>query len=157
MAHAAFPASDKLTFLALRQIVEIHTGTALPQTINPINLTTAEALPAREACASGTHHRVGDCSIPFPLDSVRPSGGVAATQTGNISEPQQKPDAAKQFETMVVSFMLKDVVKSDLKNVLGEGAGGDFYLSVFTDAVARQIVEAGGIGIQQHIGPKAND
>lgn len=58
---------------------------------------------------------------------------------------------------MVVSFMLKDVVKSDFKDVLGEGAGGDFYLSVFTDAVARQIVKAGGIGIQQHIGPKAND
>ena len=126
--------------------------------IDAVSLPAGVATSRSEACAPGARHRIGECSTPFPLEAARvdgaePSGialeGAAAGARG--------PDTAKAFETMVVSFMLKDVVKSDLQGVLGEGAGGDFYLSVFTDAVARQIVEAGGIGIQQHIGPKVDD
>lgn len=126
--------------------------------IDALTLPAGAMAVRAEACAPGAHHRAAECNTPFPLEAA----STDATTPSSIAQKggtvqASRPDAAKEFETMVVSFMLKDVVKSDLKNVLGEGAGGDFYLSVFTDAVARQIVKAGGIGIEQHIGPKTDD
>jgi len=126
--------------------------------IDAVSLPAGVATSRSEACAPGARHRIGECSTPFPLQATRSdSAGSSGIALEDAAVRSQGPNAAKEFETMVVSFMLKDVVRSDLKDVLGEGAGGDFYLSVFTDAVARQIVEAGGIGIQQHIDPEAND
>lgn len=135
-----------------------RTRAALTNIIDAVTLPVGVATTQGEACSPGTHHRIGECTIPFPLEVARPDGPVSQGIALKDAEGRPGgPDAAKEFETMVVSFMLKDVVKHDLKNVMGEGAGGDFYLSVFTDAMARKIVEAGGIGIQQHIGPKADD
>ena len=125
--------------------------------IDPVSLPAGMVSDRVEVCAPGMRHRIDECSIPFPLEAARAEATAGGIAVKDGAGQASRPDAAKEFETMVVSFMLKDVVKSDLQNVLGEGAGGDFYLSVFTDAVARQIVRAGGIGIQQHIGPKADD
>ena len=126
--------------------------------IDALTLPAGMMATRAEACAPGANHRVAECNTPFPLEAASAdSEKSAAIALKGGAAPAGRGDAAKEFETMVVSFMLKDVVKSDLRNVLGEGAGGDFYLSVFTDAVARQIVKAGGIGIEQHIGPKTDD
>ena len=123
--------------------------------IDAVTLQAGTMAPQTEACAP---QHTAQCSTPFTLEAA-PTNAAAPSPIALKGDAAQagRPDAAKEFETMVVSFMLKDVVNSDLKNVLGEGAGGDFYLSVFTDAVARQIVKAGGIGIEQHIGPKTDD
>jgi Rod binding domain-containing protein len=84
---------------------------------------------------------------PFSLGKVQTE---RAHGEGN-AKAGQPPAIAQKFEAMVVSFMIKDVIKSDMQSAFGKGAGADQYVSMFADAIAQDIVKAGGFGIAEQI------
>ncbi|MCB1439080.1 MAG: rod-binding protein [Nitratireductor sp.] len=83
----------------------------------------------------------------FSIGSVQAKAGESAG-SANAGQP---PAVAQKFEAMVVSFMIKDVIKSDMQSAFGKGAGADQYVSMFADAIAQDIVKAGGFGIAKQI------
>lgn len=57
-------------------------------------------------------------------------------------------DAAEKFEAQFLSIMMQQMftgVKSD--GMFGGGAGEDMFKSVLTEAMAKQVAHAGGVGI----------
>lgn len=57
------------------------------------------------------------------------------------------PDVTKQFEVMVLSQLIGEVFKEQSDGAFGKGMQGDFYTSIFTDAVAEKLAEGDGFGI----------
>lgn len=65
----------------------------------------------------------------------------------SVVEVDSRADANAQFEKMVISQMLGEIFQEQTEGAFGEGMQGDFYTSLFTDAVAEQLIEKGGLGI----------
>jgi Rod binding domain-containing protein len=62
-------------------------------------------------------------------------------------EPSEKENAAAAFEAMVISQFIGEILKEQSAGAFGSGAEGDFYSSVFADAISKQLTEAGTFGI----------
>ena len=72
---------------------------------------------------------------------------MAQARATDRSAPVENIDVAKQFETMVLSQLIAQVFHEQPDGAFGEGMQGDFYKSVFSEAIAEQMVKGGGIGI----------
>ena len=68
-----------------------------------------------------------------------------------LSGSSEKAKAAIEFETMVLSQFIGEMFKEQAAGAFGDGAEGDFYTSVFSDAISKQLSEAGGFGIAKLI------
>ena len=91
------------------------------------------------------------------LRATTQTSDVEATSFSNVLDIEKsenalvesKPlaDANAQFEKMVISQMLGEIFQEQTEGAFGEGMQGDFYKSLFTDAIAEQLIKKGGLGI----------
>ena len=108
----------------------------------------------------GTIGSVTSASM-WGLTSPLPSGKTEKTGVGSTKEFAsflEKPDPAlakvahgiskaeqvnRKLETMLLSQFISEFMRHDAQVVFGEGVQGDFYTSLFSDAVAEQIAGKG--------------
>ena len=64
-----------------------------------------------------------------------------------VSNTQINQDVAKQFEVMVLSQFIGEVFREQADGAFGKGMQGDFYTSIFSEAVAEKLAEGDGFGI----------
>ena len=82
-------------------------------------------------------------SLPDTLQSWRNNPEV----TG-ISHNDQLQAAAEQFEAQFLSAMLQPMFEgTDPSGPFGGGAGETMFRSVMTEAIGKQMVKSGGIGL----------
>lgn len=70
--------------------------------------------------------------------------GVSDPKSLELSE---KHNVAIEFEAMVLSQFIGEMFKEQSVGAFGSGAEGDFYSSVFADAVSKQLSKSGSFGI----------
>lgn len=63
----------------------------------------------------------------------------------------QLQDAAERLEAAFLSEMLKGVGLKGREGEFGGGAGEDQFTSMLREQQARQMVDAGGIGLAEHL------
>ena len=63
------------------------------------------------------------------------------------AEVSVSPDIAKKFEAMVLSQFIGEILREQSDSAFGEGVQGDFYQSVFAEAISQKLVEGDGTGI----------
>lgn len=59
----------------------------------------------------------------------------------------EKSDAVRKFEVMVLTQFISEVFREQPDDAFGEGMQGDFYISVYSEAIAEKVVDSGGLGI----------
>lgn len=83
-------------------------------------------------------------------------GGLARSVSGDITQPKrhaptQAQESAKKFESMFLSQMVNEMIKTvDIGN-FGGGNAEDQWRSFLASAVADQIAQQGSTGIAQGI------
>ena len=91
---------------------------------------------------------------PFPGSSpVSVTAGRARRPVPTDVGPRDPAlmDAARQLETTFLSEMLKASGLGEARGAFGGGAGEDQFASFLRQAQARQMVEAGGIGLAESL------
>ena len=76
---------------------------------------------------------------------------VVEPDNSKSSDASAKVKAAIEFEAMVLSQFIGEMLKEQAAGAFGEGTESDFYISVFSDAISKQLSEAGGFGIAKLI------
>ena len=76
--------------------------------------------------------------------------------TGALPPPTQPYDAklmqaAQKLEASFLAEMLKSAGYGEARDALGGGAGEEQFASFLVDAQAKQMVQAGGIGLAEHL------
>lgn len=66
---------------------------------------------------------------------------------GDTSRIDSTAKTMQKFEAMVVSEMFGTMLKSMPGDSFGAGMSGDFYKSMFAEALGEQIAKHGGLGI----------
>jgi Rod binding domain-containing protein len=85
-----------------------------------------------------------------PTPSVALGAGPAATGPAAATEAQKgrAKEAGQKFESQFLSSMFQQMfqgIQSD--GPFGGGFGEEMFRSVMTDAMAKQVVKAGGVGV----------
>lgn len=66
-------------------------------------------------------------------------------------------ESLKEFESLFVFYMLKEMNKSsDKEGLFGKGLGNDFFRDMFNQEVSRSLSKSGGIGIADFIEKSSN-
>ncbi len=76
---------------------------------------------------------------------------VANSTGGGVSEMD---DATKKLQAMFVSQMMSELFREQTASTFGEGPQGDFYASVFADAVAEKMADQDILGFGQFLNVK---
>ena len=90
---------------------------------------------------------------PTLLAPVTQLGAGGAMATSEAAKRGEIKETAKKFETSFLSVMLQQMfegIKSD--GPFGGGAGEDQFRSFMTEAMAKQMTNAGGIGLADTVG-----
>ena len=79
-----------------------------------------------------------------------PAAGLQASSLPVATPAQRKKiqEASEAFETQMLSSLLQPMFKGTIASApFGGGAAAEQYSSFLTDAIAKQTVRAGGIGV----------
>ena len=90
-------------------------------------------------------------AISTPTDLLQTGSGP--TSTAELAKRANIKKAAQDFETSFLSTMFQEMFK-DVKTSepFGGGQGEEMFQSFLTDAFAKQMSKAGGIGLADTIG-----
>ncbi|WP_342077335.1 rod-binding protein [Yoonia sp. SS1-5] len=80
---------------------------------------------------------------------VLPSPRGAPTLPDYVKNDDKLRDAANKLEATFLSEMLKSAGLGAPRDAFGGGAGEDQFASFLRDAQAKEMVEAGGIGLAE--------
>jgi Rod binding domain-containing protein len=84
-------------------------------------------------------------AISVPVDT---SGVPAATSAAELAKRGQIQKTAKDFEASFLNIMFQSMYKDvGADNPYGGGQGEEMWKSFLTDAMAKQTVKRGGIGL----------
>ena len=73
---------------------------------------------------------------------------AAGTPAADLARRAKIRDAAEQFEAQFLSAMLQPMFEgTDPSGPFGGGAGETMFRSVMTEAIGKQMVKSGGIGL----------
>jgi len=82
--------------------------------------------------------------------SLTPS--PAATSTAELAKRGQIKQTARDFESSFLSVMMQQMFSGlSTSGPFGGGAGEEMFRSVLTDAMAKQMTRAGGIGVAANV------
>ena len=85
-----------------------------------------------------------------PTSAAPPAAGLQASSLPVATPAQRKKieDAAQAFEAQMLSSLLQPMFKGTIASApFGGGNAAEQYSSFLTDAIAKQTVKAGGIGL----------
>ena len=72
----------------------------------------------------------------------------AMPTTGDLAKRAKIREAAEQFEAQFLSVMLQPMFEgTDVEGPFGGGAGETMFRSLMTEAMGKQMVKSGGIGL----------
>ena len=94
---------------------------------------------------------MSDLTAAVVPPTLLPTGG--ASSTAELAKRGEIKDTAKKFEASFLSVMLQQMfegVKTD--GPFGGGAGEEQFRSFMTEAMAKQMTNAGGIGLADTVG-----
>ena len=87
-------------------------------------------------------------AIPAPLAS-------AADARSRLAEPPNGSDrlnqAKTQFEAMMLSPLVSEMLPKDASNVFGSGTAGDMWRSMLAEQVSLQIAKSGKLGLARRL------
>lgn len=81
-------------------------------------------------------------------------GAQVQEQIGNLKKSVKQGDvkkASQDFEAYFMSYMLKKMRETVPKSTLTQNRMGEVYHSFYDEEIAKQSVQAGGIGLAQYI------
>jgi len=87
----------------------------------------------------------------IPMTGLAPALQAATGPGAPLTEEARLRAAAQSLEAGFLSEMLKAAGIGATPNAFGGGAGEDHFSSFLRDAQARQMVEAGGIGLAESL------
>jgi Rod binding domain-containing protein len=85
---------------------------------------------------------------PTPTVNLGSGAPGAAANAASEAQKAKAKDAAQKFESQFLSSMFQQMfqgLQSD--GPFGGGFGEEMFRSVMTDAMAKQVVKAGGVGV----------
>src|SRR5882757_727075 len=87
------------------------------------------------------------------IHALKPSQADA-----NSNKIAQAREAAKQFESFFLSYLMKEMKQNTMESGLfGNGMGADTYTDLFNEKLSQVMAERGGIGladmVMKHIQP----
>jgi len=85
------------------------------------------------------------------MDAVARPVAVIDQTANNTTDDTKLREAAKAMEASFLAEMLKSAGYGAPRESFGGGAGEEQYASFMVRAHAEQIVEAGGIGLAEHL------
>lgn len=87
-------------------------------------------------------------SVLGPASTVSLRNATALAQKGAI---QGNSDQYKQFEAMVLSSFVQNMMPTKAPTVFGAGTAGDVWKSMLSEKIANEMAKAGGIGIANRV------
>ncbi len=76
---------------------------------------------------------------------------VAAPSPAELAKRAQIADTARNFESSFLSTMMQSMFKDVNAGEFSGGQGEEAFKSFFTEAIAKQVAKAGGVGISGQI------
>jgi Rod binding domain-containing protein len=81
---------------------------------------------------------------------LQPAGGAAST--AELAKRGQIRETAQKFETQFLSIMLQQMFEGvNVSAPFGGGPGEDMFKSFMTEAMAKQMTRAGGVGLADQV------
>ena len=80
------------------------------------------------------------------FESTKAPANSNSADADRSAESIRSEDVAKSFEAMLISQFVGEIFAEQKGSFFGEGFQGDFYSSLFSDAIAKQLSERGGFG-----------
>jgi flagellar protein FlgJ len=87
-------------------------------------------------------------SIPFPVESAADARSRLAEMPGG---PDKLNNAKTQFEAMMLSSFVGELLPKDASNVFGQGTAGDMWRSMLAEQVSLQIAKSGKLGLARRL------
>jgi flagellar protein FlgJ len=87
-------------------------------------------------------------SIPFPVESGADARSRLAEMPGG---PDKLNNAKTQFEAMMLSSFVGELLPKDASNVFGQGTAGDMWRSMLAEQVSLQIAKSGKLGLARRL------
>ncbi|WP_026379077.1 rod-binding protein [Afifella pfennigii] len=147
VARAADPARYKEATQRLTELRSAGASTA----------TRAEAGEAFDALMRPGSQSAGVSGAARPLLQLPVDSGSAVTRLANstaltsgtsgTAPPPASAAAYQDFEAMVLTSFVQTMMPSNAPAVFGSGSAGEIWRSMLAEQIARQIADAGGVGI----------
>ncbi|MGA0600861.1 rod-binding protein [Caulobacter sp. KR2-114] len=91
-----------------------------------------------------------DAAVSVPVDLT--SGAATAASAADLAKRGKIDKTAKDFESSFLNIMFQQMFKDvGADNPYGGGQGEEMWKSFLTDAMAKQTVKRGGIGLAQTV------
>ncbi len=128
--------------------------------LSPVSLNNQIPITVQNTPVEQAHKVASTGNLQFckTVQSISPTHQGASnscqpdlSKGDGISSKMEKDHVAKAFETMVVSQFLDPLLAEMGKALFGDGVQGDFYKSLFSDAVAESLSQRGGLGLAKHV------
>jgi len=87
-------------------------------------------------------------AIPVPLANA---AGARARLAGLAGGPDKLGQAKTQFEAMMMSSFVGELLPKDTSSVFGQGMAGDMWRSMLAEQVSMQIAKSGKLGIARRL------
>ncbi len=73
--------------------------------------------------------------------------GTPTVSIGSTHAPDKQNAAYKKFESFMLQSFVESMFTGDNQAVFGQGIAGDYWKSMMSEAVAKKMADAGGIGV----------
>lgn len=84
---------------------------------------------------------------PLPPTDWRLADLRARLTEDHNAQTASRSDPYRQFEAFVLQTFIESMLPKDANHVFGEGIAGSFWSSMLAEQIAKQMAEAGGLGI----------
>ena len=87
-------------------------------------------------------------AIPTTTSSTAAAANTAATKPQGAVDPAAARKAGEDFEAFFLSQVFENMFSGiNADSLFGGGNGEEMFKSVLTDAMAKQVTKAGGVGL----------
>lgn len=138
-------AADPLQYrAAVEKLTRIANGAMSAVSANGFE----EALGLTDSAAAGAE-TVGAETVGAPATNVGADlrGRFASQASGADGSPY------RQFEAFVLQSFVQSILPKEAEHVFGDGLAGGFWKSMLAEQIAKQLADAGGVGIADAIAP----
>ncbi len=108
-----------------------------------INLSMGDGIAAKLKIAPPPNEQLQFSTV---LQSSMTASEIASSDAAASPDAIRAEEVAKSFEAMLISQFVGEIFTEQKGGFFGEGFQGDFYSSLFSDAIAKQLSERGGFG-----------
>ena len=126
----------------LPELATTEDGFSHMDAINQLGLQTTGS-PVRATPATAGTSSIKQDATPMFSELVGESKAVVSPADSKAAEVNRK------LEAMLLSQFISEFIKHDSEAVFGTGVQGDFYKSLFADAIAEQMSGKGILGFAE--------